>query len=206
MVGAPDDNIYRRPVCRPTAPSGEESARSKAMATSGSWDGDPHDPLYVRCGAIDPPPRVVAPTAAGLCSTRTAGAAAISTRRHPPARAARSCCSSLRLERVGLVGDGLFISYQRLDSQTAGDIWMLPLEGDRKPWVFLNSAFDERRANFSPDGRWVAYPTNRGRMKGMCYCFGDRAARGRVRDHGRSVSPLGARRQGALRSCTRTVR
>ena len=56
--------------------------------------------------------------------------------------------------------DGRFISYLRLDSQTAWDIWMLPLEGDRKPLVFLNSAYDERRADFSPNGRWVAYHSN----------------------------------------------
>ena len=37
---------------------------------------------------------------------------------------------------------------------------MLPLEGDRKPFVFLKTNFDERRGQFSPDGRWVAYQSN----------------------------------------------
>jgi Tol biopolymer transport system component len=56
--------------------------------------------------------------------------------------------------------DGRFISYVRIDPQTAGDLWLLPLQGDRKPFVFLQTAFDERRGMFSPDGRWVAYHAN----------------------------------------------
>ena len=34
------------------------------------------------------------------------------------------------------------------------------MDGDRKPWVFLKTSFDERNAQFSPDGRWVAYESN----------------------------------------------
>jgi Tol biopolymer transport system component len=41
-----------------------------------------------------------------------------------------------------------------------GDVWVLPLEGDRKPFPFLNSRFGEGPARFSPDGRWVAYQSN----------------------------------------------
>ena len=33
-------------------------------------------------------------------------------------------------------------------------------EGDRKPWLFLKTNFDELQAQFSPDGRWVAYMSN----------------------------------------------
>jgi Tol biopolymer transport system component len=56
--------------------------------------------------------------------------------------------------------DGRFLLYQSLDPQTSYDIWVLPMEGDRKPFVFLKTSFDERRAHFSPDGRWVAYRSN----------------------------------------------
>jgi Tol biopolymer transport system component len=56
--------------------------------------------------------------------------------------------------------DGRFISYLRVDSQTAGDLWMLPLQGDRKPLAFLKTVYDERRGVLSPDGRWVAYHSN----------------------------------------------
>src|SRR5439155_1959441 len=56
--------------------------------------------------------------------------------------------------------DGRFILYHSIDSQTFQDIWVLPLGGDRKPWVFLKTNFDERRGQFSPDGRWVAYQSS----------------------------------------------
>jgi eukaryotic-like serine/threonine-protein kinase len=39
-------------------------------------------------------------------------------------------------------------------------IWMLPLEGERKPYLFRQSQFAEREAAFSPDGKWVAYCSN----------------------------------------------
>jgi hypothetical protein len=32
---------------------------------------------------------------------------------------------------------------------------VLPLQGDRKPFVFLKTNFDERGARSSPDGHWV---------------------------------------------------
>lgn len=56
--------------------------------------------------------------------------------------------------------DGRFLSYSSVDPQTAGDFWVLPLEGDRKPFVFLKTGFDEDSGQFSPDGRWVAYASN----------------------------------------------
>jgi len=53
--------------------------------------------------------------------------------------------------------DGKFILYSIAGPQTGPDIWVLPLTGDRKPFAFLDSITDERLAQFSPDGRWVAY-------------------------------------------------
>jgi Tol biopolymer transport system component len=48
-----------------------------------------------------------------------------------------------------------------LDSGTgSSDIWMLPLEGEGKPWAFLATEFDESGAMFSPDGRLLAYMSN----------------------------------------------
>src|ERR1019366_4566499 len=38
--------------------------------------------------------------------------------------------------------------------------WVLPMQGDRTPFPFARSRFDETDAQFSPDGRWVAYATN----------------------------------------------
>jgi hypothetical protein len=62
--------------------------------------------------------------------------------------------------------DGRFILHYSIDPQTAQDLWVMPMDGDRKPWVFLKTSFDERNGQFSPDGRWVAYRSNEsGRME-----------------------------------------
>jgi hypothetical protein len=37
---------------------------------------------------------------------------------------------------------------------------VLPLEGDRKPFPFLQTQFNETYARFSPDGRWLAYQSD----------------------------------------------
>jgi Tol biopolymer transport system component len=56
--------------------------------------------------------------------------------------------------------DGRFLQYVVFDPQTLTDLWVLPLEGDRKPFVFLKTNFEERRSQFSPNGRWLAYMSN----------------------------------------------
>ena len=55
--------------------------------------------------------------------------------------------------------DGRFLLFESLDAKTRDDIWVLPLEGDRTPFPFLRTDQSERWAEFSPDGRWVAYAT-----------------------------------------------
>ncbi len=58
--------------------------------------------------------------------------------------------------------DGKFLLYHRYDTknQQDQDLWILPLEGDRKPFPFLQTPFREVGAQFSPDGRWIAYRSN----------------------------------------------
>jgi Tol biopolymer transport system component len=56
--------------------------------------------------------------------------------------------------------DGRFILYTRGNPGNNLDVWVLPLEGDRKPFPFLQTPFDEGSARFSPNGRWVAYRSN----------------------------------------------
>jgi eukaryotic-like serine/threonine-protein kinase len=53
--------------------------------------------------------------------------------------------------------DGRFLLYRTFGVKTKSDIWVLPMFGDRKPYPFLETEFDEAFAIFSPDGRWVAY-------------------------------------------------
>jgi Tol biopolymer transport system component len=42
----------------------------------------------------------------------------------------------------------------------SGDIWALPLAGDRKPFPVLQTSFRENEPRLSPDGRWIAYESN----------------------------------------------
>src|SRR5262249_940218 len=44
--------------------------------------------------------------------------------------------------------------------KSGNDMWVLPLERDRKPSLLLGTDFQEGGAVFSPDGRWVAYMSN----------------------------------------------
>jgi Tol biopolymer transport system component len=56
--------------------------------------------------------------------------------------------------------DGRFLLLLSIVPQSGWDIWVLPLNGDPKPRVFLKTNFDEIPGRFSPDGRWVAYMSN----------------------------------------------
>lgn len=60
--------------------------------------------------------------------------------------------------------DGRFILYQELNQQSLFDLWIFPVEGERKPFPFLQTPFDERHGRFSPDGRWIAYASNESGM------------------------------------------
>ena len=53
--------------------------------------------------------------------------------------------------------DGKILSFYEIHPQTGRDIWMLPMQGERKPWVFLRTPALEGGAVFSPDGHWLAY-------------------------------------------------
>ena len=82
--------------------------------------------------------------------------------------------------------DGRFLLYQQSDPNTNWDLWVLPLEGDRKPWEFLATTFAERWAKFSPDGRWVAYLSNEsGRTEVYVRPFAKPASAGAAGDHAR---------------------
>ncbi|MGH9785508.1 MAG: TolB family protein, partial [Terriglobia bacterium] len=56
--------------------------------------------------------------------------------------------------------DGRFLLYSQLEPKTRQDIFVLPLEGDRKPFPFLQTGFHESQAQFSPDGKYVAYASD----------------------------------------------
>ncbi|MFL6438753.1 MAG: protein kinase domain-containing protein [Terriglobales bacterium] len=56
--------------------------------------------------------------------------------------------------------DGRFLLYQAGPGVRYGDIWALPLFGDRKPFPFIRSGFETRNPMFSPDGKFVSYISN----------------------------------------------
>jgi Tol biopolymer transport system component len=58
--------------------------------------------------------------------------------------------------------DGRFLLYRTIDITDTFDmdLWVMPLYGDRKPFVLVDTPFEERDARFSPDGRWVVYQSN----------------------------------------------
>jgi Tol biopolymer transport system component/DNA-binding winged helix-turn-helix (wHTH) protein len=53
--------------------------------------------------------------------------------------------------------DGRYIAYCEVNPNTKIDVWILPLKDGRKPYPFLNAAFNEDSPQFSPDVRWLAY-------------------------------------------------
>ncbi|HUR97058.1 MAG TPA: protein kinase [Pyrinomonadaceae bacterium] len=54
--------------------------------------------------------------------------------------------------------DGKYLLYEKNGgAKTKVDLWILPMTGEPKPFPYLETAFEEAHAQFSPDGRWVAY-------------------------------------------------
>jgi Tol biopolymer transport system component len=85
-----------------------------------------------------------------------------------------SCCedaSTLHLKEVGDTGKGRMpvkdqsfappLDWSRdgkyLIYSYSGDLWVLPLDGDAKPYALMQTPASEDLARFSPDGRWVAF-------------------------------------------------
>jgi hypothetical protein len=56
--------------------------------------------------------------------------------------------------------DGRTLLVNIADPQTGWDMWSVPLQGDHKPEVVLKTQFEERRGQFSPDGKWISYTSN----------------------------------------------
>jgi Tol biopolymer transport system component/predicted Ser/Thr protein kinase len=53
--------------------------------------------------------------------------------------------------------DGNFILFENFTANRGRDIGIVPLDGTPKAEPFLQTQFNETRATFSPDGKWVAY-------------------------------------------------
>jgi len=57
--------------------------------------------------------------------------------------------------------DGRFLLYDTADPKGSVDIWALPLDGARKPFEVVKTEFNERMGQFSPDGKWLAYQSDK---------------------------------------------
>ena len=66
--------------------------------------------------------------------------------------------SELRAVPMSWPGDRLV--YSTSDPKTAGDIWSVPLSGEKTPVPILQTRADERNPQVSPDGKWIAYSSN----------------------------------------------
>jgi len=53
--------------------------------------------------------------------------------------------------------DSRFLLYTAVDPKSKESVWVLPLGGDRKPFLFSRTQFNEEGGQFSPDGHWIAY-------------------------------------------------
>jgi eukaryotic-like serine/threonine-protein kinase len=56
--------------------------------------------------------------------------------------------------------DGRYLLYLVLSPESGADLWILPMDEKGKtgqPRIFQKTMFEERQAQFSPDGTWVAY-------------------------------------------------
>jgi Tol biopolymer transport system component len=62
--------------------------------------------------------------------------------------------------------DGKYLIYNYQPTGAYAHLYVLPLDGDRKPVAFVNPELSTQQGQFSPNGRWVAYRSNDpGRME-----------------------------------------
>ena len=66
--------------------------------------------------------------------------------------------------------DGRFLLYDTVSAATRLDVWVLPLTGARKPYPLIRRPFDQHQAQFSPDGKWVAYVSNEAGRQEVLVC------------------------------------
>jgi Tol biopolymer transport system component len=82
--------------------------------------------------------------------------------------------------------DGRFLIFISVDPKTRQDIWVMPLEGERKPLPFLRTEFVENQAKLSADGRWIAYTSQEsGRLEIYVRPFSTPEAKGSLSTGGK---------------------
>jgi serine/threonine protein kinase len=56
--------------------------------------------------------------------------------------------------------DGRYLLFRSQSPTTRYDVWALALDGEKKAFPVVQTAFDERDAQFSPDGKWIAFESD----------------------------------------------
>ena len=56
--------------------------------------------------------------------------------------------------------DGRYLVFWAQNAKTDIDLWILPMDGDRKPVPYQRGTAAETAGRISPDGRWLAYVSN----------------------------------------------
>ena len=56
--------------------------------------------------------------------------------------------------------DGRYLIYEINDPKTRLDLWVAPMKEGGKPFPYVQAPFEQGHAQFSPDGRFVAYTSN----------------------------------------------
>ena len=73
---------------------------------------------------------------------------------------AQRLTQSDRIQYPGSLSPDKLLAFNEVSPETDFDIWILPLQDDGKPELFVNTPFRETYPMFSPDGRWIAYDSN----------------------------------------------
>jgi eukaryotic-like serine/threonine-protein kinase len=56
--------------------------------------------------------------------------------------------------------NGKLVAYSDTDEKTKDDLWLLPMDGDRKPVALVHTPGNDTQGQFSPDGGWIAYTSD----------------------------------------------
>jgi len=81
--------------------------------------------------------------------------------------------------------DNKFLLFGTGDFTAKGQVWVLPLTGDRKPVALTQDTYVTNSARFSPDGHWVAYASNEsGRLEVYVMPFGGGTGKWQVSSQG----------------------
>jgi len=77
--------------------------------------------------------------------------------------------------------DGKYLIIDNLTLSAQSDLLVVPLTGDKKPWKYLDSKFDEYEASVSVDGKWLTYLTNEsGTYQGYVRSFPDKEGKWQI--------------------------